>query len=74
MTKTIEEWREKVNKLVQDKSNEMAKLIIDHQSEIMLAFCAKYGLMPDEIVLCYQGNRFWVEKKNSCCCSEAKVG
>lgn len=63
MTKTIDDWREEINELFLKSSNEALKLINNMQTEIIIAFCAKYNLQPNEVVLCYQGNKFWVEKR-----------
>ncbi len=63
MDKTIEEFRQEINDLMVKCSNDAVKMMVNMQSEIMIAFCAKYGLQPDEVILCYQGNKFWVEKK-----------
>ena len=60
---TIEEWRDKLKEAFKNSAFEFSQLIANSQSEIIIAFCAKYGLLPDECVLCYQGNKFWVEKK-----------
>lgn len=62
--KSIEEWREEINEMVRKSQNDAAKLMVDMQTEIMIAFAAKYKLQPNEVILCYQGNKFWVEKKD----------
>lgn len=67
MQKTIEDFREEINELFKKSSCEAAKFMVNCQTEIMIAFCAKYAIQPDEIILCYQGNRFWVEKKDKIC-------
>ena len=65
MTKTIEEWRQEIlHELMMKSANDAAKLMNEMQSEILIAFCAKYNLQPDQAVLCYQGNKFWVDKKD----------
>lgn len=62
--KTIEEWREEINGLFVKSANETAKLLAHMQSEILIAFCAKYSIMPDQATLCYQANKIWVERLN----------
>jgi hypothetical protein len=69
MPKTIEEWRLEINDLFTKSVNEAAKIMNDMQSEIIIAFCAKYGLEPNQCILCYQGNKFWVEKKDKLECN-----
>ena len=63
MSKTMEELRKEFNSIFHNKCEEFALKIMECQDEIILAFMAKYGLQPDECVLCYQENKFWVEKK-----------
>lgn len=65
MTKTIEEWREELNALFLKSSAESLKIMHDMQSEIIIAFIAKYKLQPEEVIMCFQNNTFWVEKKNN---------
>jgi len=62
---TIEEWRESINDMMKKSANDAAQIMIDMSAEIVIAFCAKYHLQPEEAVLCYQGNKFWVDKKES---------
>jgi hypothetical protein len=44
-------------------ATDAAKMMVESQTEIMIAFMAKYGIQPNECILCYQGNKFWVESK-----------
>jgi hypothetical protein len=61
--KTMDEYRIEFTELFLESAQEFAIKLGECQSEILLAFCAKYGMQPDEAVLLYQGNKFWVEKK-----------
>lgn len=61
---TIEEWRESINDMMKKSANDAAKIMTDMSTEIVIAFCAKYHLQPEEAVLCYQGNKFWVDQKD----------
>jgi hypothetical protein len=63
MNKTMEDWRIELNDLFMKSANDAAIMMANMQSEIMIAFCTKYGIPPNECILCYQGNQFWVEKK-----------
>ena len=63
MSKTMDDWREEFNELFKKSTNEAMKIMLNCSTDILIAFCAKYGIQPDEAILCYQGNKFWVEKK-----------
>ena len=60
--KTIEEWRIELNNLMNKNSEEAIKIMCEVSEEIVIAFCAKYKLNPEEAISVYQGNKFWVEK------------
>lgn len=62
--KTIEEFRQELSELIKKSSNEAAKLMANMQEEIIIAFIAKYKLQPEEVILFYEGNKFWVEPKS----------
>jgi predicted Holliday junction resolvase-like endonuclease len=62
--KTIEEHRKEIQSLAEKSVKESVDLIHSISEEIMIAFMAKYKLSPEQCVLKYQGNKFWVEKKD----------
>lgn len=64
MSPTIEEIRIELNALFKDSAEKAMKVMADTQEEIVIAFCAKYGLHPEECISVYQDNKFWVEKKS----------
>lgn len=64
MNKTIEEWRIDLYSKLEKSVEEAMKTIINCHEEILIAFCAKYKIPPNEIVVCYEGNKFWVEKRS----------
>jgi hypothetical protein len=55
----MDEIREELSK----KSIDAWKMFNEMQEEILIAFMAKYGLQPEEVVLCHQGTKIWVERK-----------
>jgi hypothetical protein len=61
--KTMDDWRININEFMNKSVKEAAEIYINMQDEIIIAFCAKYKIMPDKAVLIYQGNKFWVENK-----------
>lgn len=61
--KTMDEIREEIQGIAKQCMDEALKTIINTKEEILIAFIAKYGLQPDEIAMCYQGTRCWVEKR-----------
>ena len=60
---TIDEYREEIQKAAEVSMEAATKMISDNQENILIAFVAKYGLPPEEIVSCFQNGKFWVEKK-----------
>ena len=62
--KTMDEIRVEIHNLATGSMEEASKAIFSAQEEILIAFIAKYGIQPDEAALCFQGSRFWVEKRN----------
>ena len=63
MVGTMDEIREELNTIARESMEEAIKNIISMKEEILIAFIAKQGLQPDEVVICYQGTRCWVEKR-----------
>jgi len=64
----IEEFKKTVNtfqRLYKESVEEFSLKLSEMQEEIILGFLAKYNIQPDQIRLCYQGNNFWVEKKDN---------
>ncbi len=64
MKKTIEEIRIELDKVFKESSDQAIIAMTNMQEEIVIAFCAKYGLHPEECISCYQDNKFWVEKRS----------
>lgn len=65
MTKTIEEWRDELQAIVKISVDEASRLIANSKEEILIAFMAKYSLQPNECIVCYSGDKFWVERKET---------
>jgi hypothetical protein len=64
MTESIEKIREKLDELFKTNTEEMMKVMANTHEEILIAFCAKYGIHPEQAVSVYQNNKFWVEKRD----------
>lgn len=68
-SKTIEQYREDLTDIVKKSVDSFVRKTTECKEEILLAFIAKYGCHPDEIVACQMTRpdgvtEFWVEKKN----------
>lgn len=68
-SKTIEKYREDLTDIVKKSMDSFVQKTIECKEEILLAFIAKYGCHPDDVIACQMTNKngvikFWVEKKD----------
>ena len=68
-SKTIEQHREDLTDILKKSIDDFVQKTSECKEEILLAFIAKYGCHPDEVVACQMTNhngvtQFWVEKKH----------
>ena len=63
MTRPMHEIREEIQQIAKENIDFAMKIIDNIKEEILIAFLAKYGAQPDEIVCCYKDGEWWVEKR-----------
>lgn len=67
-SKTIEQYRENLAETIKKSVESFVQKTSACKEEILLAFIAKYGCHPDEVVACQATNangvtEFWIEKR-----------